>query len=191
MVGFFGNFRLKRPPTRLNLLHEKQMNLINPILLILLTAPLLGACKEPTFPAQLVAYNHSNTPIYFFTVNGTVGPNAMPHGGGGKFSCCVSLPEKWKPGMHAKITWEYDRMKESDPQLPPQSIEIAIPKYKRPGDVHVHFYENHKIKMVISSCSAGHPFYPMDPDSLLPWKANRTKEEYLKYENTNGDNDAC
>jgi hypothetical protein len=125
-----------------------KMKLGNLVLWMLLISPLLGACQEPTFSAQLVAYNHSDTPIYFFTVNGTLGPNAMAQGGGGKFSCCVSLPEKWRPGMRAKITWEYDRMNETAPQLPPQSIEIEIPKYKKAGNFHVHFYENHNAKLL-------------------------------------------
>jgi len=93
--------------------------------------------------------------------------------------------------MRAKITWEYDRMNETAPQLPPQSIEIEIPKYKKAGNFHVHFYENHKAKVVISSCGAEHPLYPMDPESLSPWKANRTKSDYFKYENRNRDENVC
>lgn len=162
------------------------------IALILLASGFLSACKEPTVTAEIVGYNHtSDRPIYIFTVNGAMGPNVMPLSGGGSHSCCVALPEKWHPGLHAKIQWEYDRMTENSPQLPPQSVEIEIPKYERPGNFHVHFYDNHKIKVVISSCSAEHPFYPMDAKSLLPWKADRSKEDYLKYENPKGDGNVC
>jgi hypothetical protein len=163
-----------------------------PFLVALMTSSLLGACKEATAPAAIQVYNHTkDRSIYILMVNGALGPNADPLTGGGKSSCCVSLPEKWRPGLTAKVQWTYDRNSEDDPQLPPQSVDVEIPRYEHPGNIHIHLYDKHKVKIAISNCDPEHPFYPMDTESLLPWKADRTKEDYRKYENPRGPGDGC
>lgn len=168
------------------------MGLLKSVALLLFFVPLISACEEPTFPGELVAYNHTaDKPVYIFTVNGVMGPNVDPESGGGKRSCCVSLPEKWRPGLRVKVQWVYDRVSDEAAQQPPQSADVDVPKYEHAGNVHVHFYDKDKVRIVISNCGAEHPFYPMDPQLLLPWKANRTKEEYLKFENPRGPGHAC
>ncbi|WP_431478973.1 DUF3304 domain-containing protein [Massilia eburnea] len=168
------------------------MSIFKKIALLLLFVPLMSACEEQNFSGALVAYNHTiDKPVYKFTVNGAMGPNVDPESGGGKRSCCVSLPKKWHPGLHVKVVWVYDRLTDDSPQLPPQSADVEIPMYDHAGNIHVHFYDKDIVRIVISNCGAEHPFYPMDPQLLLPWKANRTKDEYLKFENPRGPGHAC
>jgi hypothetical protein len=93
------------------------------------------------------------------------------------------LPEKWHPGMTAKVYWRYTPEKDNDTRpLPPrQEAEVEIPDYSErgPATVNVHFYANNRIKVVVTSYDIKHPQYPMSAADKLPWK---TKEEWLKYD---------
>ena len=149
-------------------------------LLALLLTTALSGCEEDKVAVGISAYNHTkDRSVYIFTVNGAMGPNVGPESGGGKQSCCVSLPAKWRPGLKAKIEWRYQGGTAIPPPPPPQEAEVELPEYKKPEKLQVHFYDNHKIKLVISSCSIGHPFYPMSDEDKLPWEASGTKEEAL------------
>lgn len=144
-------------------------------------------------PASVTGYNHSKIhPISYFTVNGAMGSNINQESGGGKESCCVSIPEVWHPGLKATIAWHYDT-EQTDPNPPPpsQEIEIAVPQYKKPGKFQVHFYDHHKIKVIISGCSIEHPFYPMNVIDKLPWKADGSKEEALESQKRGGMKNDC
>jgi len=118
-----------------------------------------------------------NLSIHTFTVNGIMGPNARPGTGGGE-TCCVSIPRQWRPGLKAKVAWEYDQKEDVASPLPEnQTAEVDIPQYRDVGAMHVHFYDGHNIKIVISNCSPRHPFYPMSPADLAPWQSSGTKED--------------
>lgn len=144
----------------------------------------IAGCKEATSAVTLRSYNHmTRTPIHYFTLNEGMGSNAMPEAGGG-VSCCVSLPKIWRRGLRAKLTWHYDKFDDDPrPLQSSQQVEIDIPEYKKPASVHVHFYENHRIKIVISHCSPGHPSYPLSAQDLMPWVTSGTKEHAVKYQN--------
>jgi len=154
---------------------------------------LVASCGEGTVDVHVTGYNHTmDKYVYMFSVNGAEGPNIGPYEGGAKMVCCVLLPAEWRPGMRAKIWWQYGRMNDGDPQPPSQQIELEVPNYgKRVGDVHVHFYDDDKVKLVISSCDLVHPFYPMDEKSRLPWKAESSKEDYLKWAKKVGQTHDC
>jgi hypothetical protein len=118
-----------------------------------------------------------NLSIHTFTVNGAMGPNVRPESGGGE-TCCVSIPKQWRPGLKAKVAWEYDQKEEVASPLPEdQTAEVDIPEYHFIGAVHVHFYDKHKIKIIVSKCSPEHPFYPMSAADLAPWQPSGTKED--------------
>ncbi len=140
-------------------------------------AVLLTACDNNEMLAgDVTGYNHmpdSGWSIAGFTVNGAGGPNIQPESGGGKFSCCMSFPKHWPPGMKARVRWFYNH-KASDPEAtppPPQEAEVEIPEYtpKTAGAVNVHFYSDHRIKVVISRYSIEHPRYPMSAEDKKPW----------------------
>ena len=150
-----------------------------------LAALLLTGCGESRVPASVTGYNHmseSGWSIAGFSVNGGSGPNVQPESGGGKFTCCVQLPKQWHSGMKAKVRWSYD-VRNGDTRTPPpdQEAEVEIPDYSErgPGDVKVHFYPNHRIKVVVTSYGIRHPQYPMSAADKLPWE---TSKELLKYD---------
>ena len=102
---------------------------------VLSTVLMLTACSENTVPAGIKGYNHTaDQPIYNFTVNGAMGHNIMPGGGGGSESCCVSIPKQWRPGLKVKVAWVYDSF-QTDPNPPPpaQEFEVELPKIQIPG----------------------------------------------------------
>ena len=140
-------------------------------------ATMLTACDgDDMLAGDVTGYNHmpdSGWSIAGFTINGAGGPNIQPESGGGKFSCCMSFPKHWHPGMKAKVRWFYNH-KASDPEAeppPPQEAEVEIPEYtpKTAGAVNVHFYPDHRIKVVISRYSIEHPRYPMSEEDKKPW----------------------
>lgn len=143
---------------------------------------LLGACREEMVGAGIKGYNHTTSqPIYNFTINGRMGHNISPGGGGGSESCCVSLPQRWRSGLKANVTWTYDSFQtDTSPPPPPQEIEVDIPEYKHPGSIQVHFYDNHKVKIVVSRCGLGHPFYPMNLMDQLPWAPEYSKADAIE-----------
>lgn len=151
------------------------------------------ASAENSVPASITGYNHSKIEfIDGFSVNGAGGANLSPEGGGGNQSCCVTIPARWRPGLQAKIAWVYGSVASTGRSAPPpQEKMVAIPEYKTPGSVHVHFYDEHKVKIVISTCSIEHPFYPMSQAEILPWAARFSKEEALDSEKRGGAKHDC
>lgn len=140
-------------------------------------AVMLSACGDnDMLTGDVTGYNHmpeSGWSIAGFTVNGAGGSNIQPESGGGAFSCCISFPKHWRPGMKAKVRWFYNH-KASDPEAtppPPQEAEVDIPEYtpKTAGAINVHFYSDHRIKVVISRYANEHPRYPMREDDKKPW----------------------
>jgi hypothetical protein len=82
----------------------------SPPALLLFTA-LLSGCDLPAAPVpeswsggDLRGVNHTRYPIPRFSVNGSPGPNIGAFGEGGG-ACCISLPDKWRPGLKADVEW--------------------------------------------------------------------------------------
>jgi len=152
-----------------------------------------GACSEKMMGTSVTGYNHSKIqPIFTFTVNGAMGSNLNQESGGGASSCCVSIPERWRPGLKATVVWVYDRDQgDPNPVPPPQEKVVEIPEYKHGGRVWVHFYDNHEVKIVVSPCSIGHPFHSMSEQDKLPWVADGTKQDSIDSHNRGGDRIDC
>ncbi|MFC5472408.1 DUF3304 domain-containing protein [Paraherbaspirillum soli] len=146
------------------------------MLYLLGLASLLAGCsKEDKVAVEVSGYNHMpDWSISGFSVNGGSGPNLSPESGGGGFSCCVEIPKRWKPGMKAKVSWSYDTDQGGPRPPPPQEAEVEIPEYtpENLGTVQVHFYPNHRIKVVASRYSLGHPKYPLPKEDWAPWTLN-------------------
>jgi hypothetical protein len=174
---------------------NQNMPYMTPLCLYVFLMPIflsISACGSKMAPVSITGYNHTkDRPIAYFTVNGAMGSNINQESAGGE-SCCVSIPYNWRPGITAKIAWKYDSDQgEPNPPPPSQEIEIDIPKYKVPGRFQVHFYNNHKIKMVISGCSIEHPFYPMSKIDKLPWKPFTSEAEAIESQKRGGMNNDC
>ena len=137
-----------------------------------------SACTETTTSVSVSGYNHMNQlSIHMFDINGTAGINASPGSGGGE-TCCVTIPLRWQPGIKMRVRWEYDQDEDSTQSLPKNQVtEVDIPEYRRLGAVQVHFYDGHRVKLVVSPCSPEHPFYPVSGQDLAPWTPFVSKED--------------
>ncbi|WP_168224664.1 DUF3304 domain-containing protein [Rhodoferax aquaticus] len=133
-------------------------------------AALIG-CAEPTSSAGVTGYNHtSNRSIYTFSVNGSMGMPLGPEEGGGGTVCCTSIPSQWRPGIKVKVRWEYQNFRDIPaPQPEVREAEVELPRYKQ-NDIDrlaVHFFSDHKVKVLVTPLGIRHPDYPAD----LRWDA--------------------
>jgi hypothetical protein len=164
----------------------KTLKLILLPLLLALTS-LTAGCAEETIAVSVVGYNHiSDESIDGYSINGAFsGPPLSPESGGGNFTCCMSIPEKWKPRMKVTVYWAYGSGGPgSRPPPPPQSAVVEIPQYV-PEDVewlHVHFYAGHKVKVVLSRYLLGHPDYPLPKEDWVPWTVDEAVVRNLEWE---------
>jgi hypothetical protein len=84
------------------------------ISLALLLIGALSACKPaaqappgppPPMNVGITGYNFTNEGVQEYYVDGSRGSNLPPLGGGGKTSCCVSLPDRWTPHLKVTVDW--------------------------------------------------------------------------------------
>jgi hypothetical protein len=140
-------------------------------LLVALFVLPLGGCmekqgKEEPATVGLKGYDHNTHKTEAETVTRFLVESEMFDGGlggdiGGE-SCCIQLPVKWKPGMKVTVHWAYNNGPEyKDP--PPQTAVAEIPEYlpEKMDRLDVHFYPEHKIKVVVTAWYLGSPFYPL------------------------------
>jgi Protein of unknown function (DUF3304) len=122
-----------------------------------------GSVQQPqaqkqgkTVGAELTGYNHTDKTIGAFYVNGEWGGNITPGSGGGKFVCCVRLPDPWQPGMTVTVSWE-------DHELKTQERVVPVPQYERQnvGTMNVHFLRSGEIKVFVGMTGLRHPDYPL------------------------------
>ena len=151
---------------------------------VMVFAASIAACNENKIPVEVMGYNHmSDESIMGFSVNGAGGPNLAPESGGGGRNCCIAIPERWRPGMKARVTWAYGHGPAgSRPPPPPQEAEVEIPEYtpQNLGSVQVHFYPGHRIKVVVSKWRLGNAEYPLPREDWAPWTINENWERNLQ-----------
>ena len=167
----FNRFHPFDMPNTKRLANTRVMEFLG-LLLWLACAFCLNACsfQEEQVGLSIVGYNHTtDRSIYHFSVNGNMGAGPGPRSGGGGFSCCVNLPKVWHPGIKVKIEWEYQGGDILPPPPPDQVVEIEVPKYG-PEDLSrfaVHFFPDHKVKVLVNNKDIDRPNYPAE----LRWDA--------------------
>jgi len=127
------------------------------LLVALLLTSTMAACQSPNEPVAvgIVGYNHTDTVIAQFQINGGSGGSYVdPHRGGGKITCCATVPAQWREGLKATIRWTPDLKAYHEE-------EVSIPRYEEAGTLQVHFLRNGQIKIFSSSLRLGHPDYPL------------------------------
>jgi hypothetical protein len=132
-----------------------------PLLLVLACLP-LAACYggNEEMSLEMVGYNHTDTSIGWFHVNETGGPFIMKHKGGGKFTCCLSIPRTYKPGMTVQVGWGGKSIGT------PQERTVTVPPYG-PGDrgmFAVHFLGDGQVKVFVTMMTLRHSDYPLKGD---------------------------
>lgn len=104
----------------------------------------------------VVGYNHTDTTIVEFVLDGGGGDSFIDaHRGGGSTSCCAPIPHKWQPGFEVAVEWTNDLERY-------QRKVVAVPKYdEEASQMAVHFLRDGDVKIFVTSLSLGHPDYPL------------------------------
>ncbi|AON53074.1 DUF3304 domain-containing protein [Herbaspirillum seropedicae] len=131
---------------------------------------IVSGCSNAEAPAarmtlNLVPYNHMTDGIANFDVQikggSKSGGGFLDAGsGGGSMICCVSIPEKWQPGLTAKVTAEVYRNSGEKYDI---AKEVPIPEYTREqaGHLSVHFLRDGEVKIFVTRYALWHPDYPL------------------------------
>ena len=126
------------------------------VVLLMFCALLAGCLEDETMSVSLVGYNHTDTEIYGFSVDKSGGPYLSPHSGGGKFTCCITIPEKYRPGMTVKVS-RCDFGGENRVEW-----VVPVPPYKpTDGPFSVHFLRDGSVKVFVTRYALWHPDYPL------------------------------
>jgi len=115
---------------------------------------------------SLVGYNHTDRYIAMYVVNGYPGDDILPHGGGGSFVCCISVPREWKPVTTVTVKWTDDR--NANP-ISWRARVVEVPRYT-PEDISrfaVHFFPGDEVKVLVTTKGPGHPDYPYPSPSAV------------------------
>jgi hypothetical protein len=111
----------------------------------------------------VTGYNHTSEEITF-SVNNQAGGYLMPHSGGGKSSCCVTLPLKWTAGTKVKVLWQKGLEKTE------RVVDVDVPAYApdKVGALNVHFLRTGEIKVFATMLDLRHVDYPLTgPEAML------------------------
>ncbi|WP_273805183.1 DUF3304 domain-containing protein [Providencia rettgeri] len=144
-------------------------------LVLLLSGCSLAASKNQPMAAGLSGYNHTQNEIARFTINGS-GASI------GGVECCILLPAKWTPNLHARVKWKsldtsklspfpgydqveaYQRWKAELRQYSTQhEVSVPIPEYDADTacSMKVHFLPCNQVKVTTSCYSYLDPEYPI------------------------------
>jgi hypothetical protein len=127
------------------------------------------ACSSDssTLDLAVTGYNHTEKGIGSFTVSRGDGKDGIgiefgylgAGSGGGKFTCCASVPRVWPPGMTVKVTWD-GWVKNTEQTL---TRVVPVPQYdaKTASTFDVHFLHNGEVKVFVTRYTLGHRDYPL------------------------------
>jgi hypothetical protein len=145
----------------------------------LLIAAVLAGCStagEKYVGGNVRAVNHTTSAINWMSINGY-----RVHGGGG-YTCCISLPLLWGPGLEVEVEWEVDPNRFAKIKRVPvgygfdkQAWAEHTAKFRRvkkivrvepwPGSkscaMQVHFFVCDRVLVTTMCMVDGHPDYPI------------------------------
>lgn len=144
---------------------------------ILMAALLSTGCspsaRSPSSAANISGINHvAGQTVNSFTVNGYSGSLIGN-------SCCIMLPDRWRPELQANIEWEVDPQTAGNPpsysdrekflawekslkaSFQQHSTVVEIPKYDQACGLTVHFLPCNQVKVTTSCYGYGAPEYPV------------------------------
>ncbi|MDD1964722.1 DUF3304 domain-containing protein [Pseudomonas putida] len=135
---------------------------------LILTLGLSGCDKKPevaeTAYVKMRAYNHTEDYVHQYYIDGAWGGNSFAYGGGGKFVCCIGVPEEWRPGLTATVRWTTSASRKSKKPYTGETWHeqvVIIEPYGEAGStMNTHFLPDNKVRLIVSNFSSGYPNYP-------------------------------
>ncbi|AYQ40752.1 lipoprotein [Burkholderia aenigmatica] len=112
---------------------------------------------------KLNALNYTDVPIGTYSVDGTWGGNVAARIGsaGGSIMCCVSVPQKWRPGLTVQVEWRNDEMYRRNPNAVASRV-VPVEPYGSFSDGYlwIVFFPGDRIKAYASPWLPGAPEFP-------------------------------
>jgi hypothetical protein len=104
---------------------------------------------RPIGSFNLMGFNRTDRVIYSFYVNDSWGANLFEHSGGGKATCCMSIPHGNKT-VRVKWILSWNRMEEANRHAPMETYEAdvpipPIPDGRESGYFQIYFFPENKI----------------------------------------------
>lgn len=81
-----------------------------------------------------------------------------PHSGGGKTSCCIPIPARWRPGIKMNVWFSHKDWQEENGV----TKVIELPPYPdgEPGSVYLVFHSDTEIELMSTIFAPRHPRWP-------------------------------
>jgi len=127
-----------------------RLGVVSLILFIVLS--LIGIFASQYAPIgsfNLMGFNRTDRVVSAFYVNDSWGGNIFEHGGGGKATCCMSIPHDSKT---VRVEWilGWETMDEANGRIPRETYEAdvpipPIPDGRRSGYFQIYFFPGNKI----------------------------------------------
>jgi hypothetical protein len=131
----------------------------------LLIAVTCSACsRESLTLLDFTAYNHTDQGVGEYSIsipNGGGGGAGYldPGAGGGGYTCCISIPSVWRPGITVIVsrTTMVNNVETTIKQV------VSLPKYdaKTASTMNIHFMRDGSVKAFVTRIMLGHPDYPL------------------------------
>jgi len=111
-----------------------------------------------------------------FYVDGYYGSNVGRGGGGGRNTCCVMLPRKWRPELSVEVRWSLNDWSHENPaEIKAGNYDsvvgggsyiarIPVERYEKAEHVWVHFFAGGKARVVSSGIGSEGPEHPIQED---------------------------
>ncbi|ALK30132.1 DUF3304 domain-containing protein [Burkholderia plantarii] len=124
----------------------------------------LAGCpgKNEINPSNVSGYNYTGYYIGGFRIGNegqeisAGGPNVFPkepgeeRSGGGKYVCCIGIPEKWRSGMKLVVKWNVDKILDGKHLGTWYTATTKVPPYgPRTAGFIVHFLPGDRIRIQI------------------------------------------
>lgn len=126
--------------------------------------------KANTVSVSVHGVNYTANPFRYVLVdatdpsNGTGGGEHITAFGGGGTSCCLRLPERWRPGIQAKVHSTHWLPENDSGDLPEveKVYDVQIPAYPdgKAGELWVLRTADGAIELVMSNVEPDHPKWP-------------------------------
>lgn len=145
-----------------SIFRNRQLRTTVSALAVALVIAQLAACgpteppPEPHTAVTARAVNYTDQGAEF-SINHSAGGAVSKFGESG-ISCCIGIPDKWRPGLRVKVYVQNDAMwlKYKDPNRW-QETELDVPQYDRPGDLFVAILPDRAPELTVSNCDPGGP----------------------------------
>lgn len=122
-----------------------------------------GAENSGIYGAQVGIVNHTEKFIYTTRVNDAGGGHAYAYSAGIANICCVTVPNKWRPGLKFLVRWD---MPIGSKHVYKEKV-VEVEKYDEPGSMYLHFFPNDLVRIVVTNWVGGAPEHPI-PSPVKP-----------------------